>query len=408
MDFFALTEHNHAKGIKPKGRDGDPIGIDHLLYNGNQSNSLINTAKRFTADGRFVALYGQEFSTISSGNHSNVFDVGDVITAENGRFDQLVNDWLPSHLDSAEQPAILQFNHPCKKLRKVEYGHDDFGSETQWISSMGHHARLIEILNGPGLSKEIGRQPEVFEGDFKYYLTLGFHLAPTGDQDNHYKTWGTLTDTRTGVIAKVLTKSNILEAMRARHVYATEDKNLRVIFYITYSGFSPGQKPLLCGDIVDHPPENGTELSITYTIKDDDEPNADYVIDAFSGEIGEEDLPTVLLEKKQSGNTPTDHPGGISGVKYSGGRQFFYFLVHQMNEDNEEDRLWTAPLWFDNGSPNHLIQPQVDESQYVASKRSKIYHPDPACRDAQGIAPKNLIQGHDATIDRTPHSACPR
>ncbi len=39
-----------------------------------------------------------EFSTISSGNHANVFDVGEVIQVPNGEFDKLI-DWLETHTD---------------------------------------------------------------------------------------------------------------------------------------------------------------------------------------------------------------------------------------------------------------------------------------------------------------------
>jgi hypothetical protein len=67
LNFLAITEHNHAKQIKPKDRDGVPIGVDHTLYNGPGADSLLNTARRLTEDGQFVALYVQEFSAISSG-----------------------------------------------------------------------------------------------------------------------------------------------------------------------------------------------------------------------------------------------------------------------------------------------------------------------------------------------------
>jgi hypothetical protein len=68
LDFLALTEHNHAEAL---GSDNLGIGKDAALYNGPGTNSLIATATRMTEDGRFVALYGQEFSTISTGNHVN-------------------------------------------------------------------------------------------------------------------------------------------------------------------------------------------------------------------------------------------------------------------------------------------------------------------------------------------------
>jgi hypothetical protein len=348
LQFMAITEHNHANGIKPKGRDGVPIGVDHKLYNGKDPDSLISTANRFNKDGNrnFVALYGQEFSTIKSGNHTNVFQVGEVITAENGEFDQLV-DWLAGHPDSADATPIVQFNHPSTSLRDIEYGRDDFGSDKKWIAAMGKYAKLIEILNGPGLKKDDGHEPTHFEPHFKYYLSLGFHVAPTADQDNHYETWGTLTDARTGIIASALTKARLLEAMRARHVFATEDKNLGAIVRIKYVGMPSDKDFLLCGDIVRKPPPDGTELTITYTLEDKDEPEAEYEIEVYSGQIGG-DRPKVIATHKQSGDTAIGHPGTISGIKYSGGRQFFYLKFNQEpDEDTEGGHLWTAPVWFD-------------------------------------------------------------
>lgn len=87
LDFLALTEHNHAEAI---GSDGIGIGVDATLYKGPGSAALIPVANAMTESGRFIALYGQEYSTISSGNHVNVFDIGEVINVEKGRFDKLL------------------------------------------------------------------------------------------------------------------------------------------------------------------------------------------------------------------------------------------------------------------------------------------------------------------------------
>jgi len=132
---------------------------------------------------------------------------------------------------------------------------------------MSEEVALFEMLNGPAMTKTSGnRSDEVMEADFDRYLLLGFHIAPTGDQDNHYMTWGTSTDSRTGIITDALTKPKVLAALRTRHAYATEDKNLRLIFKVNGH---------LCGDILPAPAA-GTELQITYTILDDDEPDAAY------------------------------------------------------------------------------------------------------------------------------------
>jgi hypothetical protein len=141
LDFMALTEHNHAEAV---GSDGRGIATEPALYKGPGNDSLISTARRMTEDGRFVALYGQEFSTISSGNHVNVFEIGEVIGVQKGRFDLLLN-FLATNKDSAGQPAIIMFNHPKNTLEveAKEYGRDDFGTFDNWVKRMGAQARLI-------------------------------------------------------------------------------------------------------------------------------------------------------------------------------------------------------------------------------------------------------------------------
>src|SRR5205814_7174274 len=133
----------------------------------------------------------------------------------------------------------------------------------EWIASMSKHARLIEVMNGPAMTKLSGQRPsDIMEKDYLDYLNLGFHLAPTADQDNHYRTWGSATNARTAIIADSLTKANLLDAMRKRHVYATEDRNLRIIYKVNDH---------LMGDIVSEMPNTGSALKIEFTITDDDE-----------------------------------------------------------------------------------------------------------------------------------------
>ncbi len=111
LDFLAITEYNHSQaeaGASADRKDGILIAKDHRLYEGPQTSALIPAARRFTEDGKFVAFDGQEFSSISKGNHANVFKVENVIddqTIPNGRFDLLVNTWLPNHLDTG-QPRV--------------------------------------------------------------------------------------------------------------------------------------------------------------------------------------------------------------------------------------------------------------------------------------------------------------
>jgi len=228
----------------------------------------------------------------------------------------------------------LNAKNPAK-----DYGEDDFASDAEWIDKMGKFARTIAILNGPHDTKTLGnRPPSSLEHQYLHYLSLGFQVAPTADQDNHYQTWGDATVARTAVIASALTKANILDAIDQRHVYATEDKNLRVIFKIDGH---------LMGDRIS-PPAVGTPLDIKYSIKDDDEPDAGFSIEVFSGVMGQDEA-AVIDKLEVEGDTPT---GQIDSVKYDGGNEYIFFKITQINEEASKTALGPRPC----GSHLALVQ----------------------------------------------------
>jgi hypothetical protein len=343
LHFLAITEHNHrrADGSGPR-RDGLLIATNATLYAGPQAAALIPTARRFTEDGRFVALYGQEFSTIDSGNHTNVFEVDDVIDAANGDFAGLVR-WLEARRDQDGHTAIVQLNHPADfHDPATEYGADDFGSTAGWVTTMGAHAALIELLIGPALQPTDGHRPRVMQADYLHYLNLGFRLAPTGNQDNHFFTWGTITEARTAVIAPALTRAALLAALRARRVYATEDRNLELIARVNGEHI---------GSVISALPPAGSDLAITLAIHDPDEPDAAYRVEVFVDD-GPGGPPAAVAERFMlSGDSPAGQPYRLEGIRFQGAGQYVFLKVTQSDEHGDEDRAWTAPVWFGTPGP---------------------------------------------------------
>lgn len=395
LDFLAITEHNHAAaedGAEDRA-DGLLIATNHALY-----DELKTVASEETENGRFIALFGQEFSSISKGNHAGVLEVPAVIDVPNGKFDKLVRDWLPSNLDSTGKLAVLQFNHPALfDNDQSEYGADDFGGPSQWIKEMGKVTSLIEVLNGPAMTRTGGhRAAEVMEEDYLHYLNLGFHLSPTGDQDNHYFTWGTATDARTGVVLDELTRPKLLDALRNRRTYATEDKNLRVIFKIN---------DRMLGDRVPAPAAN-TPLVFTLSVHDDDEPGASYDVDLFGDTIGGADVAEVLKSDSFDGNKDEFQ---VFTLPYptEPGTHYFFIRLKQHPPDGvagHADRVWTAPIWFEPTGDNPV---PLTES-FLASRRSGVYHVSDRCLDAQRIRAENRITGAAAKEGRQRHAGCPR
>ena len=397
LDFLAITDHNHQMAGKMEGEK-----YSYNIYEGPDGQALIPTANRLNQElaGKFVALYGQEFSTIELGNHVNVFEVPKLITAPNGKFDKLL-DWIEDHPDSTNRMAIIQLNHPREYRGALEYGKDDFkGSESEWIESMGKKSYLIEVLNGPAKTQKHQRySAKIMESDYFDFLKYGFHIAPTGNQDNHYSTWGTATDARTGVIANSLTKEEIMKALRSRHVYATQDKNLKMIFHVNDH---------LCGDRIKPNMEEGTELVIDYSIEDSDEPEANYNIVVYSGIIGQSP-PSIVKTATDNGNTPQGTKKKISKVKYTGVNQFVLFKLIQEDPGGFEDCAWTAPVWFD-AKENIEDEEESEtggESEIVASRNSRLYHVSLECSKVKSIKKENRVYDEEAMKNRSMHAGCP-
>lgn len=349
LDFLAVTPHNHRHANRfPQ------FGIAHHndRYEGPRQNALIPAANRLTLDDEFVALYGQEFSSISRGNHLCIFDVPRVVRTNdvaNGRFDTLINDWLPSHLDSSGDLALVQLNHPWNGScpNNIEYGRDDFPSFEEWRENLDKHASLIEVINGPSHDDAEGVKPRTINaGEFRRYLNLGFHLAPTANQDNHHRTWGTITDARTAVVATRLTKTDLLNAMRKRHVYASLDKNLRIVAQVE------GE---LLGSILANPIAHAQELQIEIAINDDDEPAESYWVEVFADkEIDGESDDIRAKEVATFGPLTTSALAGesntweLTGLEYDGWDYLYFRVLAGPTLQQAKKRAWTAPVWFAN------------------------------------------------------------
>lgn len=416
MDFIAVTEHNHkdADGSGER-KDGILIALQPSLYNGSDAASLLSAARSFTVDDSFVAIAGQEFSTISSGNHANVFDVDDIIDVENGNYAALYDEWLPQHPDSLGQEPLVQYNHPDFKAdiqnastkpkeRENDYGYDDYNKDFgELVKHAEKYVSLIEMISGPALTDGTNlpiKSGNRHEKDYWFYLNQGFRVAPTANQDNHFRTWGTITAARTAVLADRLTKRDILQALKARRVYATEDQNLQVFFTVN-------DQPL--GSIIRT--QNPQDLKIEVQISDPDEPNAQYKIELYRDEIGGDMIDDAIDESELEG----DGVVSFSGHRFESGRTFFFIKVSQEGADGKEDFAWTAPVWIETGeplapppqpSPSPVASP-TPARDFVHSRNSQVYH-FANCADVARIKPQNRIETATEPEDKTLHDRCPR
>jgi hypothetical protein len=220
----------------------------------------------------------------------------------------------------------------------------------------------MEVFSGPGLGKTNGvRCTERMDSEYLGMLKLGIRVAPSGNQDNHYRTWGTLTDVRTGVLARELTESAILEAIRERRVFASEDKNLEICF-------TAESRPMGSEIPLAQCPALGESIDLRVRLYDPDEVQSVYNVSVFSGIEGEA---AASCRKTVScrANDERHADWRIGGVRFEGAGQFVLLRIEQVSEGFMPDIVWTAPVWF--GEPRrHDDDLQLVELAPPADDRS--------------------------------------
>lgn len=185
IDFLAVTDHLET------------------LSNSEWSNTLY-MADQANNDGVFAAFAGYEW-TSPTYNHCNVFNTTTKVSQFN------VNNWQAFVQDLISNPtAIAQFNHP------------GFAGSNNWnnFSYIDQQADDVFCLY------------EINSAGQEYYypqaLDSGWHVSPAAGQDNHDATWGNLDDTRTGIWSTQLTRTALIDAIKAGRTFSTFDKNASV------------------------------------------------------------------------------------------------------------------------------------------------------------------------------------
>jgi hypothetical protein len=409
--FFAVTPHNHeaAESGAKERMDGLLVATRHELYDSSGEltfervwkengaskrkrysgqRSVIRAATERT-DATFVAFYGQEFSTISSGNHVNVFDYPSVLTADGGAYRDLYEI-----LAASGEAYVVQLNHPdvhadlfysgsdpeTKQKMFNDYGFDDYKQDfAQLVAAAGRFVVLCEMLSGPAMKKKriADFRYRHHEDDYYFYLVQGFHLSPSVGHDNHYETFGDATDARMGVWAETLTRAKLLEAMRANRTFATEDESLAIQLEI--NGQPMGSVLTLEAD---------APLDVRITVQDSNEAGAEYDVMLVYGDVEPQDRTSLvewrardgeLEEVSREGNGTISIPGYVA----SGRAEFYYVRVTQSGNQ----RAWSAPIWINHARP-------ISSGGFVWSKRSKtkIFH-DPDCKVVKTISANNRTTG---------------
>jgi hypothetical protein len=209
LDFFGLTDHSDKSGSISSAEWTD----------------ILNQANACNEDGIFSSFYGFEWSADPVFGHITVLNTDDYCTlaAPTDTFEALVV-WLASRLN-----GVAFFNHPGREINSFEFSHFTTTPSDQFIG--------IELWNrGDGFNTYYYNDGFYTADNQKSYYdeanSRGWKTGALGSGDNHSGTWGTAYPYRMAILANNLTRTDLLEAMRARRFYSTLDKNLSLSFKI--------------------------------------------------------------------------------------------------------------------------------------------------------------------------------
>ena len=310
IDFFGTTDHSHY-----------PYGAGFTTA--ESWADTLAVADKYYHPGVFATLPGYEqwlpWMTVGEMNIYNTTELyGDPFNpagngGNNGHKHGVVRlvpdlyDWL------AAEGAVGQWNHP-------DYYGGDTSNNYDWYQ-FGFYTPLrdqavsmIEIWN------EI-----TYENAYLRALDAGWHVLPSANSDTHYADWITGCDVRTVLLARNLTRQDLVDAMRHSRGYATEDKNLEIRY--TLGG-------AVMGSIL--APKSSYQASIH--ISDPDLMGDKIKLVEIVADGGE-----VVASKSFDANTVTWAPV-LSSVD---GQRYYFVRVTTASDfwGNEGVTAWTAPVW---------------------------------------------------------------
>jgi len=302
LDFFSLTDHGELM----------------IFWPWEDSYQQLKDAAEQTYDpGRYATLWGFEYSNPVMG-HINVINSDDYTNTFAKPRLRGFYEWL-----SARPEAFGQFNHPgLFNATSLKLLH--FPCFPEAIDQMVG----IELWNENSSFDQYYYNAESWTNGLSYWDVgnrNGWYLGASGGQDNHRPNWGTENQCRVGVLAKNLTREDIIDAFQKRRFYSTEDKDL-------YLDFRCAGYPM------------GSRLS-------DEARTFDVTATDGSGDVFEEARlyrNGVLIDTKTiSGNAIQ-----VSFTDTNGGDADYYYVIVKQTDDNDgdgrNDEAISSPIWFNN------------------------------------------------------------
>lgn len=341
LDFWAVTEHNHlmAEALEHQNPPLTEAKIKQRYQDG------LAKAAAATVDGAFVALFGIEFGVTTNADQGHVIVMEspafinwetcstcgatpECTPGTNCYFDVYAPKrygYLQLYRRSTENPspagALGILCHPGA-AEFDNYAFDAYAEEAM---------QGIAVRSGSAFSAATSCA-DANAGTADYFsrwlkaLSVGFHVAPTGESDAHCANYGVAVPTRTvyllaNDVAPVLTKAKLLQAHKARRFYATEDPNLQLVF-------ATADGARVMGDIF-------SASSVTLRVAAHD-PDGESVaaIEIWRGQPGGA-VPTAAYAANANQSTLTLTESLPTGT--------YYYFAHVRQADGHD--AYSAPMW---------------------------------------------------------------
>lgn len=216
LDYLFVTDHSNLFNADAFG-EYDSASNSFSEKEGSEWYLTRMHAEAATSD-TFLAGRGFEMTSSASNGgenygHINVYNTDTYVEA-GATMQQLeaFYTWLDQ-----QDGAIAMFNHPNRPESSFKY--------LEYREEVDDKIQLIEVGNGSLNSNYLDTTDYYYKA-----LDYGWHLAPVNSQDNHAANWGD-SDNLTAVIAENTSEEAFYDAMRARRVYSTETRNLRLEVY---------------------------------------------------------------------------------------------------------------------------------------------------------------------------------
>ena len=319
VDFVAFTDHSNYFDSKNNPNVEAALYDTSLVNDSDSSHSWAtykNTVAAFNAAnaGKKVAIAGFEMTWSGGPGHINTFNTPGIVSRNNTTLNNKTKDaGLQAYYKLLSQTegvdSISQFNHPGTTFGNfIDFGY--------WDAVVDTRMYMVEVGNGEGQIGAGGYYPSYEQ--YIMALDKGWHVAPTNNQDNHKGRWGNANDARDVILTDDFTEDGIYAALRARRMYATEDKNLDLDYTVNGN---------MMGSIIDVPEKLNFEISFNDPDRTDSIAKVELVVN--SGKVA------------YTWDSAADLAKGSVSVELA--PEYTYYFVRVTEGDG--DLAVTAPVW---------------------------------------------------------------